>query len=35
LGHAPEIGAAGSLAALAAVGAFAVLIWERRRRKRS
>ena len=31
--HAPEIGDAGSLAALIAVGAFAAVIWERRRRR--
>ena len=31
--HAPEIGDAGSLVALIAVGAFAAVIWERRRRR--
>ena len=31
--HAPEIGDAGSLVALTAVGAFAAVIWERRRRR--
>ncbi|MGO9546336.1 MAG: hypothetical protein ACLPPF_16265 [Rhodomicrobium sp.] len=33
LAHAPEIDATGSIVALAAIAAFAVIIWERRRRR--
>ncbi len=31
--HVPEINATGSLVALAAIAAFAAIIWERRRRR--